>query len=86
MMENEPPEHTRLRRPVASVVRRGATSSGCGRGCGELARELLAEVDPAGFDVIEDYAEPLPVLVIAELLGVPSLVRAPSCGTGRRRS
>ncbi len=33
---------------------------------------LLAEVDAsAPFDVVEAYAEPLPVLVIAELLGVP---------------
>jgi cytochrome P450 len=38
----------------------------------ELAASLLDQVDPAGFDVIGEYAEPLPVLVIAELLGVPS--------------
>ena len=29
-------------------------------------------MDPAGFDVVGEYAEPLPVLVIAELLGVPT--------------
>jgi unspecific monooxygenase len=29
-------------------------------------------VDAEGFDVVADYAEPLPVLVIAELLGVPA--------------
>jgi unspecific monooxygenase len=38
----------------------------------ELAAGLLDAVDPAGFDVIGQYAEPLPVLVIAELLGVPT--------------
>ncbi|MCW2756519.1 MAG: cytochrome [Nocardioidaceae bacterium] len=38
----------------------------------DLAAGLLDEVDPAGFDAIAAYAEPLPVLVIAELLGVPS--------------
>ncbi len=38
----------------------------------ELAATLLAEVDGAGFDAIADYAEPLPVLVICELLGVPA--------------
>ena len=32
---------------------------------------LLAAVDRSGFDVVGEYAEPLPVLVIAELLGVP---------------
>jgi cytochrome P450 len=71
MMENEPPEHTRLRRPVAQVFARGHVERLRPR-VGEIARELLAEVDPAGFDVIGQYAEPLPVLVIAELLGVPS--------------
>jgi unspecific monooxygenase len=41
----------------------------------ELAAGLLAEAagrDGDRFDVIADYAEPLPVLVIAELLGVPA--------------
>jgi cytochrome P450 len=71
MMENEPPEHTRLRRPVAQVFARGHIERLRPR-VGELARELLALVDPAGFDVIGEYAEPLPVLVIAELLGVPA--------------
>ena len=71
MMENEPPEHTRLRRPVAQVFARGHVERLRPR-VGELARELLAQVDPDGFDVVGDYAEPLPVLVIAELLGVPS--------------
>src|SRR3954471_3520616 len=71
MMENEPPEHTRLRRPVAQAFGRGHIERLRPR-VGELARRLLAEVDPSGFDVIGDYAEPLPVLVIAELLGVPA--------------
>jgi len=70
MMENEPPEHTRLRRPVASAFARGHIERLRPR-VRELAATLLAEVDGA-FDVIESYAEPLPVLVIAELLGVPA--------------
>jgi unspecific monooxygenase len=37
----------------------------------ELAAELLAAVDGASFDAVGDFAEPLPVLVISELLGVP---------------
>ncbi|MFT3874633.1 MAG: cytochrome P450 [Nocardioides sp.] len=75
MMENEPPEHTRLRRPVARVFARGHIERLRPR-VGELARELLDEVDPASFDVIGQFAEPLPVLVIAELLGVPSSTAA----------
>jgi len=71
MMENEPPEHTRLRRPVARAFARGHVERLRPR-VRELAAGLLDEVDPARFDVIEAYAEPLPVLVIAELLGVPA--------------
>jgi len=41
MMENEPPEHTRLRRPVAQVFARGHIERLRPR-VGELARELLA--------------------------------------------
>jgi unspecific monooxygenase len=71
MMENEPPEHTRLRRPVAAAFARGHVERLRPR-VREIAASLLAEVDAAsGFDLIARYAEPLPVLVIAELLGVP---------------
>lgn len=69
MMEHEPPAHTRLRRPVQRAFGRGHVERLRPR-VRELARELLAEVDPGDFDVIGEYAEPLPVLVIAELLGV----------------
>ncbi|RNL62976.1 cytochrome P450 [Nocardioides marmoriginsengisoli] len=73
MMENEPPTHTRLRRPVASAFGRGHIERLRPRVV-ELAAGLLADAGARGgeFDVIADYAEPLPVLVIAELLGVPS--------------
>lgn len=74
MMENEPPDHTRLRRLVAGAFARGHVERLRPR-VRELAASLLDEVDPAapgGFDVIGAYAEPLPVLVIAELLGVPT--------------
>jgi cytochrome P450 len=75
MMEHEPPEHTRLRRPVAASFNRGHVERLRPR-VRELAAELLAAVDPGGFDAVRDYAEPLPVLVISELLGVPR-VHAP---------
>jgi cytochrome P450 len=71
MMENEPPEHTRLRRPVAAAFNRGHVERLRPR-VRALAAGLLDEVDPAGFDLVAQYAEPLPVLVIAELLGVPA--------------
>lgn len=73
MMENEPPVHTRLRRPVATAFNRGHVERLRPR-VRELAAQLLDEAEAAGrsFDVIGQYAEPLPVLVIAELLGVPT--------------
>ena len=71
MMENEPPVHTRLRRPVARAFARGHVERLRPR-VRELAASLLDEVDPSGFDVLRDFAEPLPVLVISELLGVPA--------------
>ncbi len=70
MMENEPPQHTRLRRPVAAAFNRGHVERLRPR-VRALAAQLLDEVDPAGFDLVRDFAEPLPVLVICELLGVP---------------
>ncbi|MGA8211803.1 MAG: cytochrome P450, partial [Nocardioidaceae bacterium] len=79
MMENEPPEHTRLRRLVAGAFNRGHVERLRPR-VRVLAEQLLDQVDPAGFDVVGEYAEPLPVLVIAELLGVPASL-APSLRT-----
>lgn len=74
MMENEPPEHTRLRRLVASAFSRGHVERLRPR-IAEIAGQLLDGVDPGGFDAVVDFAEPLPVAMIAELLGVPEADR-----------
>ena len=71
MMENEPPDHTRLRRLVTSAFARGHVERLRPR-VRQLAAQLLGQVDRDEFDVVGEYAEPLPVLVIAELLGVPA--------------
>ena len=47
MMENEPPAHTRLRRPVAKAFARGHIERLRPR-VREIAAELLAELDPDG--------------------------------------
>jgi len=69
MMENEPPEHTRLRRLVAGAFGRGHVE----RMRPRIEALAAAMVDDLGehFDVLGDYAEPMPVYVIADLLGVP---------------
>jgi unspecific monooxygenase len=70
-MENEPPAHTRLRSLVAKAFARGHVERLRPR-VQEMTDALLDRVDVrAGFDLLADYAEPLPVAVIAELLGVP---------------
>ncbi len=69
MMENEGAVHTRLRRPVARAFSRGHVERLRPR-VRELAAQLLDEAGEK-FDAIGDFAEPLPVLVISELLGVP---------------
>ena len=70
MMENEPPVHTRLRSLVAKSFGRGHVERLRPR-VEQMTGELLDRVDPEGFDLIADYAEPLPVAIVAELLGVP---------------
>ncbi|MDA8435005.1 MAG: cytochrome P450 [Actinomycetales bacterium] len=75
LLENEPPKHTRLKQLVAKAFARGHIETRRPR-IQELCTTLLdaAEAkarDTGTFDVIADYAEPLPVLVIADLLGFP---------------
>ena len=73
MLENEPPVHTRLRRLVAAGFGRGQVERLRPRieaVAGELA-DRLADGSPATVDLLPAYAEPLPVAVIAALLGVP---------------
>jgi cytochrome P450 len=75
LLENEPPVHTRLRRLVAGAFARGHVERLRPR-VAELAERLADRVADEGsdggvVDLIAEYAEPLPVEVIAELLGVP---------------
>jgi cytochrome P450 len=75
LLENEPPAHTRLRRLIAAAFARGHVERLRPR-VAALANRLADQVADAGsdgspVDLIASYAEPLPVQVIAELLGVP---------------
>ena len=77
MMESEPPDHTRLRSLVAKAFARGHVERLRPR-VQAIADSLLDAAGAGGgaaFDLIEDFAEPLPVAVIAELLGVPEADR-----------
>jgi cytochrome P450 len=79
ILDSEPPKHTRLRRLVQSAFSRGHVSR-LGPRIEELTSGLLDDcadhlAADGSFDVIADLAEPLPVLVIAELLGWPEADR-----------
>ncbi|MET3424038.1 cytochrome P450 [Actinoplanes tereljensis] len=73
MMENEPPDHTRLRTLVAKAFGRGHVERLRPAVAASAASLLAAAGDP--FDLLTDLAEPLAVTVIAELLGVPAADR-----------
>ena len=70
ILDSEPPKHTRLKSLVAKAFARGHVERLRPR-VRALAAGLLDAVDPDGFDLIATYAEPLPVMVVGELLGVP---------------
>jgi cytochrome P450 len=71
---SDPPEHTAVRQ----LAQRGFTAREV-----EVLRprieamidKLLSAVDPSRFDLIADFAYPLPITVIAELFGVPEADR-----------
>jgi cytochrome P450 len=66
------PDHTRLRGLISKAFTPRSIERLRPR-IAELTEELLAPLRAAGhFDVINDFAFPLPVTVICELLGVPS--------------
>lgn len=70
MLELEPPRHTRLRGQVlrAFTSRRIAALE---PGIEALAHELIDAFPPGPLDLLDAFARPLPVRVIARLLGVP---------------
>jgi pimeloyl-[acyl-carrier protein] synthase len=74
MLILDPPEHTRLRNLVSKAFTPRRVSA-LEPHIASLTAELLdaaAERGGGEMDVIRDLAEPLPAIVIAELLGVPA--------------
>jgi len=72
MLFMDPPDHTRLRR-LAAVAFTPRRVEQLRKHIEEIADRLLARVQPQGrMDVIADFAAPLPAIVTAEMLGVPT--------------
>ncbi|MEV5314518.1 cytochrome P450 [Streptomyces sp. NPDC052610] len=77
MLDLEPPDHTRIRRLVSKAFTPRTVERlkpYVERLAGELVDGLVRR---GGGDLLADIAEPLPVAVIAEMLGVPESDRAP---------
>ncbi|HEX6472764.1 MAG TPA: cytochrome P450 [Streptosporangiaceae bacterium] len=75
MLDVEPPVHTRLRRLVSK-----AFTARMAEGLRPMIRRLAEELagglaNNGGGDLVAEVAEPLPVTVIAEMLGVPAADR-----------
>ena len=72
MLDKDPPDHERLRRLVSKAFTPRLIERVRPR-VQEIADALLDAVEEGGeMDLIDDYAFPLPIIVIAELLGVPA--------------
>ncbi|MBY8868442.1 cytochrome P450 [Streptomyces sennicomposti] len=75
MLDLEPPDHTRIRRLVSKAFT-PRTVERLKPYVHELAGRLVgALVEAGGGDLLADVAEPLPVAVIAEMLGIPEADR-----------
>ena len=75
-LDLDPPDHTRLRGLVSKAFTPRAVRE-LGPRIQELVDELLdAAAGKNRIDLISDFAFPLPVIVIAEMLGVPAQDRA----------
>jgi len=75
ILDSEPPKHTRLRSLVAKAFNRNKIE-GMRPAVERITQRLLDAIDEKvksgeNFDLIADYAEPLPVKIIADLLGFP---------------
>ena len=76
MLFLDPPDHKRLRALVNKAFTPKAVNA-LEPHIRSLLGSLLDDIDdPAGFDLMQAVAQPLPVIVIAEMLGVPPEDRA----------
>ena len=76
MLTLDPPDHTRLRSLVTKAFTRAAVEAYEPR-IRTVMGSLLDDIDdPSAFDLIEAVAQPFPIIVIAEMLGIPPEDRA----------
>jgi cytochrome P450 len=72
MISSDPPLHSQLRGLVARDFTPRAVAQLTPR-INAIAQELLDRVAQRGsMDIVKEFADPLPVIVIAELIGIPA--------------
>jgi cytochrome P450 len=74
LIATDPPDHTRLRRLLSRAFTPRAIAElepHLRQVCGELVDDLLANAERGTGDLVAQLAFPFPVIVIAELLGIP---------------
>ena len=83
ILDMEPPDHTRVRRLVAKVFTPRYVE-GLRATVQRIMDELVEDLHGAGeFDLLPTIAEPLPVTIIAEMLGIPEGDRRPPASVVR---
>lgn len=70
MLSHDPPDHTRLRTLVSKAFTPRRIEQFRAR-IQSVCDELLAAVRPGDSDLVRDYALPIPLTVISEMLGIP---------------
>ena len=76
ILQSDPPQHTRLRSIISKAFTPRAVAA-CEPLVDTYARECIDRILEQGkADLIDEYAIPIPVVIIAELLGVPREDRA----------
>ncbi|WP_421793678.1 cytochrome P450 [Hydrocarboniphaga effusa] len=70
LLSSDPPEHTRLRKLVATAFSKRFVDR-ISQSIEDMINKLLDEVDlKSGFDLVEALSSPLPVTVIADAMGI----------------
>ncbi len=82
LVERDGADHARLRRLAAHAFRPRLMAAYRGR-MEAVAQQLLDDLDPAGTDLVERFAWPLPITVITDLLGVDTVDHATFARWGR---
>jgi len=71
MLNSDPPEHSRLRQVTSRAFAPRRIEALRPR-VAEIVSDLLDKIEPQGHaDLMRDFAIPLPMLVVSELLGIP---------------